>query len=160
MNIPVLNLRNDSGEFVPYAVIQGPPGEQGPQGPSGTDIESYVISEPIDNGERGYIRYKNGLQYAWARVYFSTSISSSWGILYESSDVTAPAFAASFSDTPTIIWGLENMSAGCMIEYYSRTSSDDDNTNNTYPGFVNLVRPNSSSSVTGYLTYLAIGKWK
>ena len=52
------------------------------------------------------------------------------------------------------------MSAGCMIEYYSRTSSDDDNTNNTYPGFVNLVRPSSSSSVTGYLTYLAIGKWK
>ena len=77
MNIPVLNLRNDSGEFVPYAVIQGPQGEQGPQGPSGTDIESYVISEPIDNGERGYIRYKNGLQYAWARVNFSTSISSS-----------------------------------------------------------------------------------
>ena len=33
MNIPVLNLRNDSGEFVPYAVIQGPPRRTGASRP-------------------------------------------------------------------------------------------------------------------------------
>lgn len=152
----IINILNN-GQYVGIPALRG---LQGPQGPAGSDINSYEEIALSNNGFHGYIRFNNGLQIAYGKEYFETSITLSWGSLYESPTLTVSNFAANFIEIPVVQWSLVNNTAGCMLEYYSRVNSGGEQTTTTSPGMMTLVRPNAQGSMNGYLCYTAIGKWK
>lgn len=151
----IMNYKDDNGNWVEIPVMQG---SQGPAGPTGTDIvdSNLVVS---GNDMRWYIKYSNGIMKAGGRIYkTNVAITSSWGSLYESVAIPLGNFLSSFSSTPSIVYGLENPSGGCFIEYYYGSGGSTPVTE-TSAGLVHLVRPNSSTITSCYITYEATGKW-
>ena len=122
------------------------------------DISGFDLSGAIVGGEPGgdnfYIKYSNGILICVKRVSFSNlSVSSTWGSLYEyNGSVSLGNWPYTFAFTPATSVTIQSQS-GLLLEGHQNFSSSS-------AGTVWISRPTTSSGVSGYISVIAIGKWK
>ena len=121
------------------------------------DISGFGLSGAIVGGEPGgdnfYIKYSNGILICVKRVSFSNlPISTAWGGLYEyNGSVSLGNWPYTFAFTPATSVTIQSQS-GLLLEGHQGVSSSS-------AGTVWMSRPTTSSSVSGYISVIAIGKW-
>lgn len=113
-------------------------------------IDSVVESGSNANGN--YVKYADGTMICTKKVDINTTISNSWGVLYESDKLDLGSYAQPFIESPIIMatpYQREILIA--QVREFSTTSF----------GKINLVKPAADSSTTDYhINLVAIGKWK
>lgn len=122
------------------------------------DISGFDLSGAIIGGDTGgnnfYIKYSNGILICVKRVSFSNlAISTAWGGLYEyNGSVSLGNWPYAFAYTPATSVTIQSQS-GLLLEGHQNFSSSS-------AGTVWMSRPTTSSGVSGYISVIAIGKWK
>lgn len=122
------------------------------------DISGFDLSGAIIGGDTGgnnfYIKYSNGILICVKRVSFSNlAISTAWGGLYEySGSVSLGNWPYAFAYTPATSVTIQSQS-GLLLEGHQNFSSSS-------AGTVWMSRPTTSTGVSGYVSVIAIGKWK
>lgn len=122
------------------------------------DISGFDLSGAIVGGEPGgnnfYIKYSNGILICVKRVSFSNlPISTTWGGLYEyNGSVSLGNWPYTFAFTPATSVTIQSQS-GLLLEGHQNFSSSS-------AGTVWIARPTTSTGVSGYISVIAIGKWK
>lgn len=128
---------------------------------SDTDIYScnYVnsIIESGSNTNGSYVKYADGTMICRHRFYDASDTSTQSGALYVSANVSFPNFPVEFTDTPTVAKKYENATWASGNVFGLLNSGY---TTSTNPGSSKLVSSTSSTNNGGYITYIAIGKWK
>lgn len=123
------------------------------QDTSGLNLAGAVIGGD-SGGNNFYIRYSNGILICVKRVSFSNlAISTAWGGLYEyNGSVSLGNWPYAFAYTPATSVTIQSQS-GLLLEGHQNLSSSS-------AGTVWMSRPTTSSGVSGYISVIAIGKWK
>lgn len=122
------------------------------------DISGFDLSGAIIGGDTGgnnfYIKYSNGILICVKRVSFSNlAISTAWGGLYEyNGSVSLGNWPYAFAYTPATSVTIQSQS-GLLLEGHQNFSSSS-------AGTVWMSRPTTSTGVSGYISVIAIGKWK
>ena len=122
------------------------------------DISGFDLSGAIIGGDAGgdnfYIKCSNGILICVKRVSFSNlPISTAWWGLYEyNRSVSLGNWPYTFAFTPATSVTIQSQS-GLLLEGHQNFSSSS-------AGTVWMSRPTASSSVSGYISVIAIGKWK
>lgn len=122
------------------------------------DISGFDLSGAIIGGDTGgnnfYIKYSNGILICVKRVSFSNlAISTAWGGLYEyNGSVSLGNWPYAFAYTPATSVTIQSQS-GLLLEGHQNFSPSS-------AGTVWMSRPTTSSGVSGYISVIAIGKWK
>lgn len=116
-------------------------------------INSIVESGSNTNGT--YIKYADGTMICTKIINAVTSITNTWGSLYESGDVDLGDFPETFISKPIIsVTNASDVGAGAMIEAVFGVST-------TSAGQCWLCRGTPRASTVPYmLNIIAIGKWK
>lgn len=117
--------------------------------------EQKMVSGSNSNGN--YIKFPDGTMICTKTVIGTTSITVSWGSLYESPIVPLGDFALPFTETPKVFANNSIPSGktgnGFFIEWI-------DGTTNTSFGSTILVRPSQESKNKYNIDLFAIGRWK
>lgn len=123
------------------------------QDTSGLNLSGCVIGGD-SGGDNFYIRYSNGILICVKRVSFSNlAISTAWGGLYEyNGSVSLGNWPYAFAYTPATSVTIQSQS-GLLLEGHQNLSSSS-------AGTVWMSRPTTSTGVSGYISVIAIGKWK
>ena len=122
------------------------------------DISGFDLSGAIIGGDTGgnnfYIKYSNGILICVKRVSFSNlAISTAWGGLYEyNGSVSLGNWPYAFAYTPATSVTIQSQS-GLLLEGHQNVSTSS-------AGTVWISRPTTSTGVSGYISVIAIGKWK
>lgn len=122
------------------------------------DISGFDLSGAIIGGDTGgnnfYIKYSNGILICVKRVSFSNlAISTAWGGLYEyNGSVSLGNWPYAFAYTPATSVTIQSQS-GLLLEGHQNLSSSS-------AGTIWMSRPTTSTGVSGYISVIAIGKWK
>ena len=123
------------------------------QDTSGLNLAGAVVGGD-SGGDNFYIRYSNGILICVKRVSFSNlSVSTTWGSLYEHGEsISLGNWPYAFAYTPATSVTIQSQS-GLLLEGHQNLSSSS-------AGTVWISRPTTSSGVSGYISVIAIGKWK
>lgn len=122
------------------------------------DTSGFNLSGAIVGGDTGgdnfYIKYSNGILICVKRVSFSNlAVTSAWGSLYEyNGSINLGNWPYAFAYTPATSVTIQSQS-GLILEGHQNYSTSS-------AGTVWISRPTASSSVSGYISVTAIGKWK
>lgn len=123
------------------------------QDTSGLNLAGAVVGGD-SGGDNFYIRYSNGILICVKRVYFSNlSVSTTWGSLYEHGEsINLGNWPYAFAYAPATSITAQSQS-GLLIEGHQNVSTSS-------AGTVWISRPTTSTGVSGYISVIAIGKWK
>ena len=122
------------------------------------DISGFDLSGAIIGGDTGgnnfYIKYSNGILICVKRVSFSNlSVSTTWGSLYEHGEsINLGNWPYAFAYAPATSITAQSQS-GLLVEGHQNVSTSS-------AGTVWISRPTTSTGVSGYISVIAIGKWK
>ena len=122
------------------------------------DISGLNLAGAVIGGDSGgnnfYIRYSNGILICVKRVSFSNlSVSSTWGSLYEHGEsINLGSWSYAFAYAPATSITVQSQS-GLLVEGHQGVSTSS-------AGTVWISRPTTSTGVSGYISVIAIGKWK
>lgn len=119
--------------------------------------ECYNIVDSGSNANGSYIKYSDGTMMCYKEVTGTVDISTAWGSLYASSDVSLGTWPENFYAKPVVnAYGQ----APSGTQYMLCTNATSDSTSTTNAGKVTLIRPNSRTGVAYTIYVTAIGKWK
>lgn len=123
------------------------------QDTSGLSLAGAVIGGD-SGGNNFYIKYSNGILICCKRVSFSNvAITSTWGNMYDcGASISLGDWPYAFAYTPTTSVEIQSQS-GIFAQGHQSVSG-------TSAGTIWLTRATTSSGVSGYLSVIAIGKWK
>ena len=123
------------------------------QDTSGLNLAGAIIGGD-SGGDNFYIKYSNGILICVKRVSFSNlPISSTWGNLYEySGSINLGNWPYAFAYAPATSITAQSQS-GLFVEGHQNVSTSS-------AGTVWISRPTTSTSVSGYISVIGIGKWK
>lgn len=123
------------------------------QDTSGLSLAGAVIGGD-SGGNNFYIKYSNGILICVKRVYFSNlSVSTTWGSLYEHGEsINLGNWPYAFAYAPATSITAQSQS-GLLVEGHQNVSTSS-------AGTVWISRPTTSTGVSGYISVIAIGKWK
>lgn len=101
----------------------------------------------------GYCKMMDGTLIQWGRITVTdVAITKAWGALYESPTISSGVvFQIPFIASPTVA-ATANVTPGAWIE---GLNADTERIGNFY-----LVLPVSSTSSSGHIDWIAIGRWK
>ena len=122
-----------------------------------TNIENAINSvvESGSNNNGSWIKYSDGTMICRKSVQFTdVAVDNSWGGLFISNDISCGLFAQEFVGIPDISRDLKYVNEKCWLLPSSYTSVDYNNA-----GAITLVKI-SSSTISGTISIIAIGKWK
>ena len=115
-------------------------------------INSVVESGSNENGN--WIKYADGTMICTKKIQLTTAMTSSWGALYESGELSLGQFPMPFISTPILsMTNNGTIGRGAMIEATWGTTE-------TEAGQCWLCRGTSSASSNYFFSIIAIGKWK
>lgn len=114
-----------------------------------------IESGSNENGE--YVKFADGTMICTKTVAGSTQIETSWGNLYESSDISLGNFALPFVEAPKVFATNGILSGQFGHAFFIEWIK---NITNTSFGSTILVRPAPSSGADYNIQLFAIGKWK
>lgn len=123
------------------------------QDTSGLNLAGAVIGGD-SGGNNFYIRYSNGILICVKRVSFSNlSVSTTWGSLYEHGEsINLGNWPYAFAYAPATSITAQSQ-LGLLVEGHQNVSTSS-------AGTVWISRPTTSTGVSGYISVIAIGKWK
>lgn len=118
------------------------------------DTQSDKIIESGKNENGNYIKYSTGdlIVRQWINLN-NIAINSSWGNLYFSEPISFKNYPIPFVGT------LPNIALHCTSATSCWIINNSQDTN-AKPGDVRLCRPTQATMNEGYLSVIAIGKWK
>lgn len=112
-------------------------------------LDKIVESGTNTNGT--YVKYSNGTMICYNTVsHENVSITSAWGVFYESTLLSLGDYAKPFTSVPTLVLTSHFPN---FVEKYANDSE-------TSPGGFYACKPKSASSEIVRVSYIAIGKWK
>lgn len=112
-------------------------------------LDKIVESGTNTNGT--YVKYSNGTMICYNTVsHENVSITSAWGVFYESTLLSLGDYAKPFTSVPTLVLTSHFPN---FVEKYANDSE-------TSPGGFYACKPKSASSENVRVSYIAIGKWK
>jgi hypothetical protein len=123
--------------------------------------ENEVGSSVGTSGIWRYIKFNNGYAICVGRQRISTKISSSWGNIYSSGDLSLNDFPFTFAEVPYVNYsphpGSDNGAGG----YSSFVASGNASATTTNPGKILLLRGKSEGTARTYDVIIqAFGRWK
>ena len=163
LKIDVSNLENDKTYTLSWNLLNNVQGSiawnemQIEEGTSMTSYKNYagVIVESGSNDNGSWIKYSDGTMICRKSVSFTdVAINNPWGQFFISNDIECGEFAQEFVGIPDISRDLKYTTGMCMLMQSSYTLVDYNNA-----GAVTLAR-GSSSTISGTISIIAIGKWK
>lgn len=115
------------------------------------DLVDYIIEQGT-SGIWTYRKWKSGIAECWGSKNYTFEVTRQYGSVYISTSTAgAEPFPFSFTAIPTISTTQENSNGWLMFDIRATTT----NTNTFFS-----VRPVSANSVTVFITFHAIGRWK
>lgn len=119
----------------------------------GSPLADFVIQQGV-SGAWTYRKWKSGTAECWCQYSFTATVSIAWGVLYESSAISLPAFPFTFAEIPQV-----HISAGnCNYAMFVERGSTNAWASKTSPGVMYVVRPNTVPSASYQVNIYAIGK--
>ena len=120
---------------------------------NGSPLADFVIQQGI-SGAWTYRKWKSGIAECWCQHSFTATVSTAWGVLYESGAISLPAFPFTFAEIPQV-----HISAGnCNYAMFVERGSTNAWASKTSPGVMYVVRPNTVPSASYQVNIYAIGK--
>lgn len=120
---------------------------------NGSPLADFVIQQGV-SGAWTYRKWKSGIAECWCQHSFTATVSIAWGVLYESSAISLPAFPFAFAEIPQV-----HISAGnCNYAMFVERGSTNAWASKTSPGVMYVVRPNTVPSASYQVNIYAIGK--
>lgn len=105
-------------------------------------VDSYKMSS------NGYIRFKNGIQFAWSEANKEVTLTA-WGNIYYADVTDLPNWEVPFTQVYQSHVTTNN------VQFWGTTSTG----GNTKPDTVRLLRP-TAGTFTLYVKVFAVGRWK
>lgn len=119
----------------------------------GSPLADFVIQQGV-SGVWNYRKWKSGIAECWCQHSFTATISTAWGVLFESGAISLPAFPFTFAEIPQV-----HISAGnCNYAMFVERGSTSAWASKTSPGVMYVVRPNTVPSASYQVNIYAIGK--
>jgi hypothetical protein len=129
-----------------------------PIGFNGVQMTDFVVEQGTSNGW-SYRLWNSGLAECWCKKTISTAISTAWGSLFTSGNLTSAnlTFPFEFVEVPCVCISLSNNSSGALL--MAPGGWGPATTTNT--GSVELVRAVSNTTAANFiLNYQVNGRWK
>ena len=120
---------------------------------NGSPLADFVIQQGV-SGVWTYRKWKSGIAECWCQHSFTATVSTAWGVLFESGAISLPAFPFTFAEIPQV-----HISAGnCNYAMFVERGSTNAWASKTSPGVMYVVRPNTVPSASYQVNIYAIGK--
>lgn len=115
--------------------------------------ETGAVTTPQNDSGTGYCKMPDGTLIQWGRIVVNNvPITNAWGAVYESSiQSSGVVFPITFVETPCVV-AFANVSPTAWLENIGSDA--------TRLGSYYLVRPTTSNASSGYISWMAIGRWK
>ena len=120
---------------------------------NGSPLADFVIQQGV-SGVWTYRKWKSGIAECWCQHSFTATVSTAWGVLFESGAISLPAFPFTFAEIPQV-----HISAGnCNYAMFVERGSTSAWASKISPGVMYVVRPNTVPSASYQVNIYAIGK--
>lgn len=120
---------------------------------NGSPLADFVVQQGV-SGVWTYRKWKSGIAECWCQHSFTATVSTAWGVLFESGAISLPAFPFTFAEIPQV-----HISAGnCNYAMFVERGSTNAWASKTSPGVMYVVRPNTVPSASYQVNIYAIGK--
>ena len=120
--------------------------------PTVKDTYGEILS--VDRGSSGtweYKKWSNGDTELWGYYNYSGACSTALGNMYRTGGITTPSFPFTVT-SPNVTASYESDGYGAILWPYTKATT-------SKPPNYYLVRPTSSTSISGKITFHVYGKW-
>lgn len=120
--------------------------------PTVKDTYGEILS--VDRGSSGtweYKKWSNGDTELWGYYNYSGACSTALGNMYRTGGITTPSFPFTVT-SPNVTASYESDGPGAILWPYTKATT-------SKPPNYHLVRPTSSTSISGKITFHVYGKW-
>lgn len=120
--------------------------------PTVKDTYGEILS--VDRGSSGtweYKKWSNGDTELWGYYNYSGACSTALGNMYRTGGITTPSFPFTVT-SPNVTASYESDGYGAILWAYTKATT-------SKPPKYYLVRPTSSKSISGKITFHVYGKW-
>lgn len=122
-------------------------------------INPNLLYESGSNTNGNYVKYADGTMICSGNKSGSINVTTSWGALYNSDNISFADFAQTFIETP-IVTITANATTGGYLYIVASSPATNKTPSTTNPGGFCIMRNSSSNNVAYSVSYIAIGKWK
>ena len=122
-----------------------------------TMVDSIYSDHAIDSGSNAngnYVKFADGTMICYGTDSVTATINTAWGNIYRSTTLVNATYPIAFTTTPSFEITMKAGNSAWLINY--QASSNDKTASDSYT----LSRPESKSSTTYQIQWIAIGKWK
>ena len=119
----------------------------------GGDMVANFIVESGTSGMWTYEKWSDGTVKCWGEKGYTKDITTAWGSMFESDAISEPYIEGLFISTPMSFLSIMGFSQAVMYSTWGFGDKD------TSPQWY-AMRPASSTNVSFYMSYYAIGRWK
>lgn len=119
-------------------------------------MASGIIEKLSNDSANGYCKFPDGTLLCWGviSVPYHTAISNAWGSVYQSGTIdVGENFPVAFVSNPELIVTLKSSPVSFLENNLTASTTG---INGSYW----LMRPLNATLINGFITWLAIGRWK